>query len=362
MNHVCTCKTGERSLMLFVPALQERFPELPAYAETDATWRCDGENVVRIKVGDGRTFEGVIEVANFLRTLLDEARMEEIQAAWVSSETAAWDPRAFLGAAMPLAKMTGVDAGPLLSLLHNGGIETHLQPVFNAGDLSLWGYECLMRAKDSAGKMISPATLIGWAKQEQLVFMLDRVCRETHLRNAGKLNLPEHAKLLINFMPTAIYKPEFCLQTTMAAAREAKIDPARIIFEVVEQYAVADPNHLKHILEYYRANGFMVALDDLGSGYAGLSLLADLSPDLIKIDRELISKSVASPMHRVVCEGLVQIGRRSGKTVLAEGIETADEMRLMAGMGVDLLQGYYLGRPAAKPALEPLNHTVKRAA
>ncbi|MDB5324720.1 MAG: yjcC 1, partial [Phycisphaerales bacterium] len=167
--------------------------------------------------------------------------------------------------------------------------------------------------------------------------------------------------LLINFMPTAIYKPEFCLQTTMAAAKQADIDPSRIIFEVVEQYEVPDRDHLANILNYYRDHGYRVALDDLGSGYAGLSLLADLDPDLIKIDRELVSRSVKSPTHRAIVDALVRIGRDTDKTVLAEGVETADEMRLMTHLGVDLLQGFYLGKPAAVPATEPLCPALKLA-
>jgi len=360
VNHVCTCKNGNRHLMLFVPKMADRFPELPAYAETDPTWRCEND-VVRIQVGSGHTFEGVVEVANFLRTLLETERLAEIKAAWVSAETAGWDPQAFLGATMTLAQMTAKTTGPLLSILQSGKLTTHFQPVFDR-DLSLWGYECLMRAKGDDGKMISPAQLIDWAKQEQLVFMLDRVCRETHLRNAGKAGVPKHANLLINFMSTAIYKPEYCLQTTMAAAREAGIAPSRVIFEVVEQYEVKDPDHLRNILQFYRQHGFRTALDDLGSGYAGLSLLADLSPDLIKIDRELINKSVASPMHRAVCEALVRIGKQTGKTVLAEGIEMADELDLMLNLGCDLFQGYYLGKPAAVPVTEPLTHATKMAA
>jgi EAL domain-containing protein (putative c-di-GMP-specific phosphodiesterase class I) len=191
--------------------------------------------------------------------------------------------------------------------------------------------------------------------------MLDRVCRETHLRNAGKAVIPDHAKLLINFMPTAIYKPEYCLQTTMAAAREARIAPDRVVFEVVEQYEVKNPHHLRSILQFYQKHGFRTALDDLGSGYAGLNLLADLNPDLLKIDRELISKAVSSTMHRAVCEALVRMGTQTGKIVLAEGIETVDELRMMIAMGCDLLQGYYLGKPAALPATEPLNTAYRLA-
>lgn len=179
--------------------------------------------------------------------------------------------------------------------------------------------------------------------------MLDRVCRKTHLRNAAIHLAGQDVHLLINFLPTAIYNPEFCLTTTVAAARAGGLAPERIIFEVVETEKVTDLDHLRSILDYYRKKGFRVALDDLGSGYSGLAMLGDLDPDLIKIDRHLISRAVGSPMHRSICASLTQLGKDHGKLVLAEGIETIEEKELMESMGVDLFQGYFFGRPAPLP-------------
>lgn len=364
MNHVCTCKNAKRSIELFMPGLATTYASVLAYCGTDKAWQpTPAENRVRVTLGECSTFGSVTEVVNFLRTLLDESLVRAVSAAWV-------DPmlptpltiEQLQAKAAPLVSMVKGDSGPLLSLLKDGRLTTHFQPIFKGGTLELWGYECLMRGTTATGERLSPATIIEWAHQEQLVFMLDRVCRETHLRNAGKVGVRRDAMLLINFMPTAIYKPEFCLQTTMAAAKEADIDPSRIVFEVVEQYEVADPAHLHHILQYYREHGYRVALDDLGSGYAGLNLLADLDPDLIKIDRDLVSKAVKSPTHRAVVDALVRIGHDTDKLVLAEGIETADELQLMTHLGCDLMQGFYLGRPAAVPATEPTCPAIRLAA
>jgi EAL domain-containing protein (putative c-di-GMP-specific phosphodiesterase class I) len=342
--------------MLFMPGLETTYASIMAYCATDKAWQATpAENRVQVTIGECKGFHSIVEVVGFLRTLLDEPLVRAISATWIDAMLPTpLTTNELLNKSAPLVSMVTEDSGPLLSLLKENRLTTHFQPIFQAGSLGLWGYECLMRGTDAEGKMVSPAKLIAWAQQEQLVFMLDRVCRETHLRNAGRAGLPRHTTLLINFMPTAIYQPAFCLQTTMAAAREADIDPSRIVFEVVEQYEVPDREHLHHILSYYRDHGYRVALDDLGSGYAGLALLADLDPDMIKIDRDLVSKAVKSPTHRAVVDALVRIGRDTDKLVLAEGIETADEMRLMTHLGVDLLQGFYLGRPAAVPALEPL--------
>lgn len=352
MNHVCTCKSAKRILSLTFPELPERYADVLSYCDTDPFWRAElQDNRIDVTVGDCSGFNGVADVSNFLATFVESPRLEDISGRWSGSAEQA----------VPLAKFVSHDSSQLLPILRQNRIETFFQPIFAAGGLDLWGYECLMRARDDAGKLISPAQLINWAQQEQLIFMLDRVCRETHLRSAGKVNLPAHAKLLINFMPTAIYQPAFCLQTTMAAAREANIEPSRVIFEVIEQWEVTDRQHLRNILQYYREHGFGTALDDLGSGYSGLSLLADLNPDLIKIDRELVNRSVDSALHRSICAALVRIGHETGKLVLAEGIESADEMNVMISIGADLFQGFYLGKPAAIPATTPVNAGLRLA-
>ena len=363
MNHVCTCKNAKRSLALFMPGLTTTYAPVLAYCATDKAWQPEAaENRVTVTLGECMGFHSITEVLNFLRTILDESLVRVIGCTWVDPMLSSpLTSEQLLLKAQPLVAMVSQDSGPLLSLLKENRLTTHFQPIFRAGSLELFGYECLMRGQAADGELISPATLIQWARQEQLVFMLDRVCRETHLRNAGKLNLPKDATLLINFMPTAIYKPEFCLKTTIAASKEAGIEPSRIVFEVVEQYEVADREHLAHVLQYYRDNGYRVALDDLGSGYAGLSLLADLDPDLIKIDRELVSRSVKSPMHRSIVQALINIGHDNDKLVLAEGVETDEESRLMTLMGADLLQGFYLGKPAAVPATTPLGATFRLA-
>ncbi|MDB5326528.1 MAG: hypothetical protein JWM57_2097, partial [Phycisphaerales bacterium] len=209
MNHVCTCKNAKRSLMLWLPGLETVYADVLAYCVTDKAWQATAaENRVQVTLGECTGFHSIVEVLNFLRTLLDESLVRAISAAWI-------DPMLpqpltndeLLVKATPLVAMVTDDSGPLLSLLKENRLTTHFQPIFSAKSLELWGYECLMRGQGADGKMISPATLIQWAQQEQLVFMLDRVCRETHLRNAGAAGMPRDSMLLMNFMPTAIYKP-----------------------------------------------------------------------------------------------------------------------------------------------------------
>lgn len=217
-----------------------------------------------------------------------------------------------------------------------------------------------MRARADDGTIINPAQLLAWARQENLIFMLDRVCRETHIENAGRLVKDSDLHMLINLLPTAIYEPSFCLRTTFAAANRCGVKPERIVFEVVETEYVSDTGHLTRILNEYRNRGFGVALDDMGSGFAGLDLLADLKPDLVKIDRGIVSQAVDSPWHLSICRSLVLLAHDQNKLILAEGIETEAEHQLMSELGVDLVQGFYYGRPTNIEGIATVDESLAR--
>src|SRR5690606_39933033 len=92
------------------------------------------------------------------------------------------------------------------------------------------------------------------------------------------------SKLSINFMPNAVYRPELCIRTTLAAAKEWDFPIERIIFEVTEGERIEDQAHLRNIIAHYKKQGFCTAIDDFGAGYAGLNLLADFQSDMVKLD------------------------------------------------------------------------------
>jgi len=377
----CECQSGQRVLRVRCKGLQQRYPELVELASS-CRWRVvpggpdeHGDDAIELVIGGEGVWDTLGEAINYLRGVLGDERIASLRGRWqaggeVSTAnqnsacptaccksvcSASDTPGSIPGSAsareeMPLTEMSPLDTSELVGLLRDRRIETWFQPVFHAGTHALWGHECLMRGRAADGRIIGPGQLLDWARQEHLIFMLDRVCRETHIENAAR-HLPGDSAILINFLPTAIYEPSFCLRTTRGAARRARLDASRVIFEVVESEQVTDMDHLRRIIDEYRDAGFRAALDDVGSGYAGLTLLAELSPDLIKIDRELVVKARTSKMHRIICNALTQIAHQSGKRCLAEGIETAREYEIMLDIGVDLVQGYYFGKPSPQPAL-----------
>lgn len=349
MAEHCRCQSKRRLLALHYPGPLEDALELWA-AAVRFGWRHEEEGVhtFGIELGPDRRFCSIAELAGFIRGLVPDA-FPEILAQWLDEpphrlDSLTWD------AAAPLYAMAPLPSSPLLWILQNRGIETWFQPIRRVRDGKLWGYECLMRARDAAGGLHGPEELIGWARQEHLLFALDRLARELHVQHAAAAGAPPETRFFINFLPTVIYDPEVCLRSTVAAALRTGLAPSQIVFEVVETEKIPDRNHLRQILDYYRKRGFRVALDDLGAGNADLVLLGDLAPDLIKIERELIAKAGTSSIHRAICHSIADIGRQEQKLVLAEGVESEEQWHFVRELEVDLVQGFLFGKPQPLPA------------
>jgi len=353
--HACSCSGTSRTLVVVTPQVQTLAPELFIAAATFG-WTVHRDiDVLEIPLRARSRVATLGDVIAVLQACVG-AYFAEMRAIWLAPGKSVAESLRELVRARPLRELNPTNAAsPIVDILEHSRIETWFQPVFLRRDgLALWGYECLMRARDAAGAVISPGQLIEWAERENLLPTLDRICRERHIENAARAGAPAHCMFLINFLPTVIYDPKVCLNSTRKAVERSGLEPQRIIFEVVETHRVTDTTFLRKILDEYRAAGFGVALDDVGGGYSGLTLMGDLSPDLIKIDRALVTRAPDSAMHRTICAALVAIGHDNGKLVLAEGVETAEEWAVMEALDVDLVQGFRFGRPQPEPALEPL--------
>lgn len=353
--HTCTCGSSSRTLIVVTPQVQEVAPEL-FIAAASFGWTLHRDiDVLKIPLRARSRIATLADAIAVLQACVGDY-FAELRAMWLPAGRSVAESLRELVRARPLRELNPTNAAsPIVDILEQRRIETWFQPVFlRRNGLTLWGYECLMRAHDAAGAIIAPGQLLEWAERENLLPNLDRICRERHIENAALAAAPDHCMFLINFLPTVIYDPKVCLTTTRKAVARTGLEPRRIIFEVVETHRVTDTSFLRQILDVYREAGFGVALDDVGGGYSGLTLLGDLSPDIIKIDRALVSRAADSDMHRSICAALVAIGHDGGKLVLAEGIETAAEWDVMQALDVDLVQGFLFGRPAPQPALEPL--------
>lgn len=214
------------------------------------------------------------------------------------------------------------------------------QPIVDAARQRVWGYEALVRGLngESAFSILSRVTK---AKR----YKFDQLCRVRAIEMAAERFDRTDLVLSINFMPDAVYEPTACIRATLAAANRTGFDRSLLMFEFTENEPMRDVSHIGRIISAYREFGFLTALDDFGAGYAGLGLLAKFQPDLIKIDMELLRGVDGSKPRQTILRGLTTIAADLGIQLLAEGVETEEEFKTLAGMGVRLFQGFYFGRP-----------------
>jgi EAL domain-containing protein (putative c-di-GMP-specific phosphodiesterase class I) len=222
------------------------------------------------------------------------------------------------------------------------------QPIVRASTRKIVAYEALARGTAGEGFMEVFKNVT-----EENLYRFDQACRVKAIRKAAELGMT--VALNINFTPNAVYKPELCIRTTLAAAKEYNFPVKNISFEVTEGEEVVDKNHLIGIIREYQSLGFSTAIDDFGAGYAGLNLLADFQPDYIKIDRALIDYVDQSPARQAIIKGTLLTCSLLDIGVLAEGVERVEEYRWLRDQGIDLFQGYYFARPGFEhlPEVDP---------
>ncbi|MFC3580777.1 EAL domain-containing protein [Sphingomonas hylomeconis] len=216
------------------------------------------------------------------------------------------------------------------------------QPIVDLKTGLPWAYEALVRGADGA----SAAAVLGQVTEDNR-YAFDQRCRVAAIERAVAAGIVETgARLSINFLPNAVYSPAACIQLTLRTARATGLPLDRLMFEFTENERMDDPDHVRTIIDSYRAMGFTTAIDDFGAGHAGLNLLARFQPDVIKLDMELLRGIDASLPRRMIVEAVVGLCARLGIRVIAEGIETPAELDAVRSLGVDLVQGYLLATPA----------------
>lgn len=222
------------------------------------------------------------------------------------------------------------------------GFSMAFQPIFDAAENRVWGYEALVRGLSGEGAFEVLSKVLPEHR-----YRFDQDCRVKAIELASRLfPAGEELKLSINFMLNAVYEPVACLRATILAATKYGFPMTDLMFEFTENEEVTDPAHLTNIITEYRRHGFTTAIDDFGAGHAGLGLLVDFQPDLIKIDMKLVRGIDSSPVRQTIVAGVVGIAKNLGITVLAEGIETETEFFTLRTLGIGLFQGYWFAKPA----------------
>ena len=254
-----------------------------------------------------------------------------------------------------MAQTTQVIEGKTLDYFFNlrNNHQVVFQPIVNLATGGLHEYECLFRPvmpmlPQSISAIVQAA--IDTARSVELDAFIVRMI----LARAGQIvsNWPADEpppRFSINFTPASLLDVRFEARRLAAMTRQAGLVPSLVTVECTEQQSVSDVEPLRREVKALRRLGFGFAIDDAGAGYASFTLIATLRPSIIKIDRQIVHGIGTHDARQALVEAFVSFGRRIGAQLVAEGIETRRELVTLQELGVELGQGFLLGRPSATP-------------
>ena len=226
------------------------------------------------------------------------------------------------------------------------------QPIVDLGDGSIIGFEGLVRPLPESG-FSNPGDLFEAAEAAGRTTELDLACLETVVAGAARLGLTGH--LGLNLSPRTLEAPEFNVGAVTAILRHHGVGPERCVIELTEREHVEDLSRLRHSIEALRAAGLRVAADDVGAGNAGLRLLSQIRFDIVKIDLSLVQGGAMRDTSFEILRTLRDLAVRWDALVVAEGVETPEQLVVVRALGLTAAQGYLLGRPSETPSTRPID-------
>jgi EAL domain-containing protein (putative c-di-GMP-specific phosphodiesterase class I) len=234
----------------------------------------------------------------------------------------------------------------LKSTIRDGAVFIEYHPIIVTATEEIYGYEAL--ARGVRRELRSPEVLFEVAEEANMVWELSRFLRKRAVE--GILDeLSEGQFLFLNVDPHDFDDPTF---RNLDPSELGITDPSRVVLEITERTAIKDYPRFQEYLDAFRARGFRFAVDDAGSGYAGLGSIANLAPDYIKLDISLIANIDTNFLKQNLVETMVAFANGQGAKVIAEGVERREEFETVRELGVHLTQGFLFHRPRYAP-VEP---------
>lgn len=232
-------------------------------------------------------------------------------------------------------------------ILENKLIYPVFQPIISLQSGDVLGFEALSRISQD-GLFDNVELMFRFAEQSGNVWMLEQLCRQSILKELSKQKEifdSYHAKLFMNVNPNVLHDAKFQAGFTKEYTHRYGIDTDRITFEVTEREQIENETSFINAIEHYKSQNYQIAIDDVGSAYAGLNRICNLLPEYIKLDISLVRNVYANSTKYALIKGLVEFSVNSGIYLIAEGIETQKELETLIDLGVQYGQGYYLSRP-----------------
>ena len=217
------------------------------------------------------------------------------------------------------------------------------EPIVNLTTREVLGHEALVRGPWKSD-LHTPNQLFRLAEETGLVFELDCLCRRTALR--GARGLEAGRKLFLNCLPTAIHDPAFRGEVLRRTLEDLRLRPEDMVFEISERESIENFSIFREARDHLKGLGFQIALDDTGVAYGSLEAVMELAPDFIKVDMSLVRGIDTDPPRQELLRALHAVAGKLGGQIIAEGIETAEELEALQRLGVPYGQGYLFGRAA----------------
>lgn len=233
----------------------------------------------------------------------------------------------------------------LARVLHLGLVRSVYQPVVDILDRRVLGYEALTRV--GSGRFETIELLFKAAQANDALWSLERLCRRKAID--GLPPMADGQLLFLNIEPDSIHDPHLAGPEFVELLATKALTPHQVVLEMTEHSAVRDFVAFRHTLERFRSRGFRLAMDDVGSGYAGLQAIAEIAPDFIKADMHLVRGIHESPIKRELIDTIRRFSDSTGITLVAEGVESGEELQALLDVGVRCAQGFLFARPEAPP-------------
>ncbi|MDI4634168.1 EAL and GGDEF domain-containing protein [Pelomonas sp. V22] len=234
----------------------------------------------------------------------------------------------------------------LSNLISQQSFDIHFQPLVDVHRAGILGYEALTRGPADS-PLHSPLVLFDAAARQGRLVELERLVVRKALRRFRELALP--GQIFLNLTADTLLAAEGRVEQIAQEFAELDMPPSRIVIELTETRPILEPERLSASLEGLRALGFVVALDDLGEGFASLKRWMDIRPDFVKIDRHFIDGISQEPLKQQFVRSILEMAASSGCTVIAEGLEQNGDLNVLRELGVPVCQGYLLARPTSTP-------------
>jgi EAL domain-containing protein (putative c-di-GMP-specific phosphodiesterase class I) len=231
----------------------------------------------------------------------------------------------------------------LRQILSRQSITTLFHPIVDLIDFKVVGYEALTRGPTGT-TYESPETLFSCARHSRLTHQLDHLCKVTAMASARAK--PSEALLFINTLPTTLDDPAFLDGSAAELLARSGLDPARVVWELTERHPIDNYEAFVSVMKAHSEMGYHLAIDDVGTGYSSIQTITHVRPHYLKVDGSLIRDIQSNLLKQELLSSLLILAKNLGAAVIAEGVQSLEEMESLKELGIFLAQGFLFGRPS----------------